>query len=228
MSYEKNINLLKIAIQKMGELSNEVVFIGGIITSLYVDQEISEEVRPTEDVDCVIEVHTKKDYREFEKRLLKKGFNNDTSRDAPICRFVFGDILTLDVMPDDKEILGFSNEWYKEGIKNKIAVLVDNKEIAIFQLPYFIAAKIKAFHGRGSEDPRLSWDLEDIIFVLEGLHEDHTPKELKDENLINYLKKFFKQLNSDPLLIEAKNSFLGNDKERISYFDQKIKDLFSL
>ncbi len=132
----------------MGELSDEVVFIGGIITSLYIEQEIAEEVRPTEDVDCVIEVHNKKDYRDFEKRLLEKGFKNDTRKNAPTCRFVFGDILTLDVMPDDKEILGFSNEWYKEGIRNKIAVLIENKEIAIFQLPYFIAAKIKAFQER--------------------------------------------------------------------------------
>jgi hypothetical protein len=226
MSYEANLNLLKIAIVQLGELSQELIFVGGVTTSLYINEEISEGVRPTEDVDCVIEVLNKSDYREFEKSLIKKGFKNDTSKGAPLCRFTYGDILILDVMPDDEKILGFSNEWYKDGIKNKITVTLDEHQISIFTLPYFIASKIKAFEQRGSKDPRLSWDLEDIVLVLEGLHDDHLPENIKDKKLKVFLEKFFNSLLTKQELIEAKNSFLNNNLQRINFFDEQIRVFF--
>lgn len=171
MSFQKNYEMLKFACGTLGELTDELVFVGGATTCLYVDANIADEIRPTEDVDCVIEIANKNEYDSFQAKLRKKGFSHDTSKGAPICRFKFHDVLVLvlDVMPNDPAILGFSNSWYKEGMKNKEARKIDSKEIFVFSLPYFLATKFEAYNGRGKNDPRLSSDLEDIVLVIDGI-----------------------------------------------------------
>jgi hypothetical protein len=56
------------------------------------------------------------DYSMFCDRLRDIGFLNDTSPDAPMCRFLHGD-LTLDVMSSQEEVLGFFNLWYEGAIQ---------------------------------------------------------------------------------------------------------------
>ena len=96
------------------------VFTGGATISLYIDDILWDEVRPTKDVDCVVEIYSKVEYYSLAKRLREIGLQECTEQDAPLCRWVYQDLL-VDVMPCDKEVLGFSNSWYKEGITNKIA-----------------------------------------------------------------------------------------------------------
>lgn len=38
MSFQKNFEMLKFACEKLDELTNEVVFVGGATTCLYVDE----------------------------------------------------------------------------------------------------------------------------------------------------------------------------------------------
>ena len=49
---------------------------------------------------------------DFSERLRKRGFQEDTSEGAPLCRWR-QKTTTLDVMPLDAKILGFSNIWYR-------------------------------------------------------------------------------------------------------------------
>jgi hypothetical protein len=49
-----------------------------------VEPSIADELRPTEDVDCVIEASSLLNYNKVEKILREKGFSNDTRRNAPI------------------------------------------------------------------------------------------------------------------------------------------------
>ena len=51
-------------------------------------------------------------YAEFSERLRKLGFQEDAREGAPLCRWR-QQTTTLDVMPLDEEILGFSNTWYR-------------------------------------------------------------------------------------------------------------------
>ncbi len=225
MSYENNYGLLKLAAELLGSLSKDLVFVGGSTTCLYVDPEMSDDLRPTEDVDCVIQAYSMKEYRKLEKELRAKGFVNDTRKNAPICRFVYGEALTLDVMPDNKDILGFSNSWYSPGIENKVQVRIDEYEISIFSLPYFLASKFEAFEGRGKSDPRFSTDLEDIVTVIDGVKEFKL-NNLSDD-LSSYLSDMSKYSLNDLLAQEAINGFLG-DPDRIAGLNKRLKILESL
>lgn len=102
----------------------------------------------------------------LEKSLRAKGFANDTSNGAPICRWIYKDIL-VDVMPTDPSILGFSNQWYEEGMENRMRIVLPNgMEIFIFPPEYYLATKFEAHKGRGGDDLRQSHDFEDIIYMF--------------------------------------------------------------
>lgn len=50
-----NINRLKIIAAGLGDLCRDVVFVGGSVAELYADDQAATDIRPTMDVDCVIE-----------------------------------------------------------------------------------------------------------------------------------------------------------------------------
>jgi len=223
MSFQKNYEMLKFACEKLEELADEVVFVGGATTCLYVDEQIADEIRPTEDVDCTIEIANKNEYDFFQAKLRAKGFSHDTSKGAPICRFKFHDLLVLDVMPNDPKILGFSNSWYNEGIKNKVLAKIAHKEIYIFPLPYFLASKFEAYNGRGKNDPRFSSDLEDIILVIDSIEKFDLAKYPMSDKLKKYLSEMAQLFLSDKFIIEAIGGFLNGKQEKINKVNQRLK-----
>jgi hypothetical protein len=105
-----NIKLLKQVARRLGPLLSEVVFVGGCTTGLFITDEAAAEVRPTFDVDVIAEITSYADYASFSERLQALGFVVDTSKGAPLCRWLIDD-LKLDVMPIDEKILGFTNRW---------------------------------------------------------------------------------------------------------------------
>ena len=103
----------------------------------------------------------------LEGRLRQLGFEQPRVEGAPLCRWIQGD-LTLDLMPTDSTILGFSNRWYSQACENAGTVEVGEYQIRLISAPYFLATKLDAFHGRGQFDYRMSRDVEDIVTVLDG------------------------------------------------------------
>lgn len=223
MSFQKNYEMLKFACEKLEELADEVVFVGGATTCLYVDEQIADEIRPTEDVDCTIEIANKNEYDSFQAKLRAKGFSHDTSKGAPICRFKFHDLLVLDVMPNDPKILGFSNSWYNEGIKNKVSAKIEHKEIYIFSLPYFLASKFEAYNGRGKHDPRFSSDLEDIILVIDSIVNFDLAIYTMSDKLKTYLSEMAHIFLSDKFIIEAIGGFLNGKQDKIDKVNKRLK-----
>lgn len=55
MSYHKNVVRIKAVQGALKDLKEEVVFVCGTTVSLYADR-MAEEVRPTDDVDVLIEL----------------------------------------------------------------------------------------------------------------------------------------------------------------------------
>lgn len=53
-----NVKLLKIVAEGLGVLKNEMVFVGGAVAELYATNPELTDIRPTLDVDCVIEIHS--------------------------------------------------------------------------------------------------------------------------------------------------------------------------
>jgi hypothetical protein len=80
-----NIEMLQTVADGLEELREEIVFVGGAVAELYADDPASSDIRPTQDVDCTIELRSYKEHTELEEGLRTKGFANDTSQGAPIC-----------------------------------------------------------------------------------------------------------------------------------------------
>jgi hypothetical protein len=152
----------------LGPERERVIFVGGTVTALY-PLEGGSDVRPTKDVDCVIDVATTHEYYEFVARLKGRGFQPCTDEKAPLCRLVYASI-RVDVSATVDTSIGPTNRWYRDAVANAAtyAVAADVEALAITPI-YFVATKLEAFRGRGGGDFQASHDVEDALTVLAGL-----------------------------------------------------------
>lgn len=60
----------------LGELNEEVVFVGGAVVSFYIDDPAADDVRPTKDIDIVLEIASLIELEEVRTKLTKKGSIN--------------------------------------------------------------------------------------------------------------------------------------------------------
>ena len=163
-----NLEMLRVAVKNLGELADEMVFVGGCTTGLLITAEGAAEVRATDDVDSIVEVTSYGQYNTFAEKLKKIDFREDTREGAPTCRWVKGEIV-LDVMPLDEKVLGFTNIWYQPAIETaEEQEIAPRMTIKVISAPYFCATKLEAFDSRGVGDYLASHDLEDIITVIDG------------------------------------------------------------
>ena len=225
MPLTTNVEMIKTVVAGLDELAKDVVFIGGAITELYIeDKSQISEVRQTDDVDCIIEMSSRKKYADLEEQLRKQKFVNDQKI---ICRWHYAGV-TVDIMPTDETILGFSNRWYSEGILHSIPYEIEKGiVIQILTIPYFIGCKLEALFNRGMQDIRLSKDLEDIVFLL-----NYGIKVRTDNQVLNeYISMKCKILLDNPGLKEAIYCVLPageNDKEFVDNIIQELHEIIFL
>jgi hypothetical protein len=112
-----NIDILKLAVDRLGGLADEMVFLGGCATGLLITDPAAPPIRTTQDVDAIVHVVSRAEYYQLAEKLRGKRFNEDSSDGAPICRWLTDNVV-LDVMPTDADILGFGHEWYLPAIEN--------------------------------------------------------------------------------------------------------------
>lgn len=187
----------------LGPLKDKVVFVGGSTVSLYLTDPGAATVRPTEDVDCVIQVLSRGQYYKLEQELERLGFRHVTEKDAPICRWSYKG-LTTDIMPTEGSVLNFRNSWYPDGYEQAITIkLPDDQSVRIFPLPYFLASKIEAFAERGHEDFLTSPDMEDIITVLDGSETVAEEISSAPAKVKKYLAGKFREFLRDDMFIES-------------------------
>jgi hypothetical protein len=195
-----NITRIKAINNALADLRDKVVFVGGATVSLYADR-IAESVRPTDDVDVLVELYSRSAYVELEDELRRIGFVNDTSSKF-VGRFIIQGFI-VDIMTTDEKILGFSNKWYREGFKAAIDFTIDKYHtVKIFSAPYFLASKIEAFKNRGNNDGRISSDFEDIVFVLENRDAVWEEMENAEISVKQYLQNEFSGLLSNKYIEE--------------------------
>jgi predicted nucleotidyltransferase len=166
-----SIALLELATETLGELVEEVVFVGGATLTLWITDPGAPPPRPTKDVDVVVEVATRTAFHDFERRLRSRRFSED-QEDGVICRWRHVSGLILDAMPSDPSILGFDNQWQGAAIPHAIArTLPSGVSIRAVSPPYVLATKLEAFKGRGERDYLGSRDFADIIALVDGREE---------------------------------------------------------
>jgi hypothetical protein len=167
-----SVELLELAAATLEPVLDQVVFLGGASVALWITDPGAPPVRPTMDVDVVVEVTTRSAFYAFEERLRSLRFNEDQI-DAVICRWRHSDTgLILDAMPSDPSILGFANRWQAAAIPHAIErELPSGAKIRAAPPAYLLATKIEAFKGRGNGDFLASRDLADIIVLADGREE---------------------------------------------------------
>ena len=124
-----NIRMIIDVAKRLGDLRDKVVFVGGCATGLFITDPAIPEIRATQDVDVIVEVASRMAYYRLEEELRLRGFKQDMSENAPVCRWLV-DVIKVDIMPTQEEILGFSNRWYLHAIKNADQLQLE-KELTI-------------------------------------------------------------------------------------------------
>ena len=82
-----NIEILTMAVERLGPVADEMVFLGGCATGLLITDPAAPSVRVTMDVDVITEVASLRDYYQLAERLRQRDFVEDQSQGAPICRW---------------------------------------------------------------------------------------------------------------------------------------------
>jgi hypothetical protein len=214
---DPNVQLLEIVAARLGKpMLDKLVFVGGSVAGLLITDPILPAIRPTDDVDLVVQVTGRQGFYALEDDLRTLGFVNDMGRDAPICRWRCNGIM-VDVVPSDKAILGFANRWYPLGLQTAQPVtLPSGIEITVINAPCFCATKLEAFADRGNTsagEPDFlgSHDLGDLIAVVDGRATLLLEIQQSDPDLRSYLAQRASQLVNNPKFMRSIDGHLQPD-----------------
>lgn len=165
---DPNLPHLRRVAEALGDLSDQLVFVGGAVAGLLVTDPLSDPVRATRDVDAVIEAD-RAAYFLAEKTVAARGFARDATSNV-ICRWMHRESGVLfDLMPVREDVLGFSNPWYAYTVQTAIPVdLGGGLRIRCASAVAFVATKLEAFKSRGAGDFLSSHDLEDVLNIVDG------------------------------------------------------------
>ncbi len=168
---DPNLPQLRRIAEALGDLREQLVFVGGSVAGLMLTDPLAEGVRATMDVDAIVEAGRAAFYR-LEEELAERGFARDVSSDV-ICRWRHRESgLLFDLMPVDDEVLGFSNPWYAYAVETAEPVeIAEGVSIRLISAVAFVATKLEAFASRGKGDFLSSHDLEDVLNVVNGREE---------------------------------------------------------
>ena len=95
-----------------------MVFVGGAMVSLYIDDPAAEDIRPTKDIDLTFQISTVGKLERLRQSLIEKGFIQ-THEDDIICRFRYEELL-VDVMSTKSIGWAPSNKWFMPGFQKAI------------------------------------------------------------------------------------------------------------
>jgi predicted nucleotidyltransferase len=229
---DPNVAMLDLVARRLGpQLCNQFAFVGGAVAGLLITDPANPPIRPTEDVDIVVEVLVLADYHRVENALRERGFAQDMRPNAPICRWQV-DGVTVDVMPTDEQLLGFANRWYPLCVATAEPVaLPSGVAVRVIQAPVFIGTKLEAFHGRGAGDYLFSHDLGDILSVVDGRETLLDECKQMPQLLRAYLAEQFTSLLGDRRFLDALPGHLPGDaisQSRLGDLEIKLRQLAGL
>lgn len=165
------LQAIALVARALDDLRDDVVFVGGAVAALYADDNGNPiDFRITDDIDCIVGVHTVAAYHDLTAALRARGFKEDDTPDAPRCRFRLGTLI-VDVMPTSQNVLGFTNRWFEEALRASDEHTLDGLRIRVIKPVHFIATKLVAFADRGGGDFFASHDLEDAVTVMDALRQ---------------------------------------------------------
>ncbi len=196
-----NLKVVEKVALALGELNNEVIYVGGAVISLYVTDKGGELPRPTKDIDISVQISS---YPQMDQ--LRELLANKKKYPAPtetiLYRYSLENIL-IDFIPYEETPLGPTNRWLKPGFEKAYPIKVGNTEIKILPVSLYLATKWEAFNNRGG-DPRTSHDFEDVIYVIDN------NRSIVDDiaNADNNVRDFLKQMSTEILAHPSVNEII--------------------
>lgn len=218
------VDAIKTVAKALEDLNDQCIYVGGAVTGLYADDPLAPEVRPTKDVDIVLEIASQLELEELRQKLAKRGISF-VPDEKVICRFKYQNIL-LDVMATKEIGWAPANPWFKAGFENPEIQHLDDIKIKIMRPAYFLASKFTAFEDRG-RDPRTSHDFEDIVFVLDSRTTLVNDILNSAEDVKAFLITNLKAILQEPSLQEAVKAHLepAVQTERYEILEQKLTEI---
>ena len=207
---DPNRALFEMVVHLLAPVLDELVFVGGCMTGMLITDPAAEGIRPTRDVDAIVDVTSYARYTLLADRLRNLGLAEDRTEGAPTCRWRHGDVI-VDVMPTDERILGFSNRWYPAAIETAQSLEIVGRAVRIVTPALFMATKLEAFHGRGGDDVFLSHDLEDIVAVVDGRPAIVDDVLAAPGPIRTFIASEMRSLLASPSFLEALPGFLRPD-----------------
>lgn len=161
--------LLELAVEILGPLVEDVVFVGGATIHLWITEPAAPPVRATDDVDVICDVTSYSEYQALAERLRERDLE-EAIDEKVICRWRHRNSgLAIDVMPTAEDVLGFSNPWYETAIETAIErTLASGTTIRAVAPPVVVATKLAAWRGRGRDDVLRSLDVHDLVILING------------------------------------------------------------
>lgn len=209
-----NTVALRAVANGLGDLLPQVVFVGGATVGLYASSPAAPVSRPTDDVDCIVELASYGAFADLEARLRARGFRHDLGSGVQV-RWNYQGV-PVDVMPTDASILGFSNPWYPAGLATaQPYALPDGTCIKILHPAYLLATKFCARQNRAT-DLRLSHDWEDIVYVLEERHSLLSEVAKAAPDVQAYIATQCAGILSQPNLDELLEAVMGRGNQLVS------------
>jgi hypothetical protein len=222
-----NMGVVKKVATALGELNDEVAYVGGATVSIYADDPTAEDVRPTKDVDIMLRIATFAELAALQDKLASKNIYPDPEANIN-CRFKYDDVL-IDVMSTKEVGWAPSDPWFEPGFKNLMTYKLDEEvTIRVFPAPYFLATKFSAFNDRGN-DPRTSRDFEDIVYVLDNRMNIVDEVQNASSDVRDYLQEQLKNFLRDDMS-ENISCHLSpfQYEERLALLRRKIKSILDI
>lgn len=189
MPLDPNLERIELVAAALGQLREQLVFVGGCAAGLLISDPAATPIRATLDVDLVVQVTALPAYHQMEQAFTRLGFRRDMTAEAPICRWVYRNI-EVDLMPTQPEIIGFANRWYPLAMATaRNFELPSGVKIRLINAPEFLGTKFEAFAGRGQGDLLASHDLEDTINVVAGREQLFDEIRQASQDLRTYLSQ---------------------------------------
>jgi predicted nucleotidyltransferase len=218
------LNAIKTVALAFGELNEKIVFVGGAVIGLYADDPGAPEVRPTKDIDIVLEITSLLELENLREKFAGRGIK--IAKDEKIlCRFTYRNII-LDVMSTKEVGWAPSNPWFCEGFKHLEGYTLDNVTINLLPVAFYLASKFVAYTARGA-DPRTSHDFEDIIYILDNRKTWVKDILESDPSVKSFIIDQFKDLRDDVFLQEAVLAHLepATQIERFEMLFEKLEEI---
>jgi hypothetical protein len=217
---------IKIA-KALGELNSEVVFVGGAMVSMYIDDPAAEDIRPTKDLDLTFQITTASKLETLRQKLVQKGFIQ-THEENVICRFRFDDLF-IDVMSTQAVGWAPSNRWFLPGFEKAYEINLDDVTIKLMPLPYFLASKMEAFFDRGIKDVYASHDFEDIVYIFNYTNTLVDQIQQTDDIVRSYLKECVLCMMKDEIRsVIPGHLYYESADERVEIIIEKMKSIINM